>query len=504
MQNLPAEILGMIGMCIALEIDEDCEKVRRSTLLALTLCCRKFHKIFEPILYYHLDLGYDHPLTVAHIHLIIRFWKHPEVADWVRSLKLYWDHDEPIPVHDASNDDFDVFSPFVSQALDKMFTSGPRFTDMWEEYRDCLLEFEMEAWIGVLFVSLSRLERIEFDHQDSVLFNDLLYKAAKREQPFHETAPFPFLREVVAHCQDEGQGIHEDFLTPFLYFPNVQSITGYSIWANKSREGRKPYIYSYEPPLPVGPVRQISLDDIWGCTGMLDWLKVCKELEHFSIEASLHSDTRVIERRFDTQKLYQALLPFKDTLKSLSVTYDKQYNICLEMNGGIGVRTDNIPFESFREFSVLEHLTVRHAHLVPIFSNAPVKKSSVDRLVDRLPSSLQTLAVQDVLSDNSRLLAELLMVAQDRSSFPHLKSLELRDKPLEDLSASDDETIPDGTTVGGTLTLEMSFAIEEVDKEIEGTKKLRRECEARGIDMQWFMEGETDNEEENGADNAGH
>ncbi|PWY72027.1 hypothetical protein BO83DRAFT_46863 [Aspergillus eucalypticola CBS 122712] len=499
MENLPTEILEMIGKFIALDIDQHCERIRRSTLLALTLCCQKFHKIFEPLLYYHLDLGYGTPLTDAHIHLIIRLWNHPEVADWVRSVKLHWFLDKDIPVHDASDEDIDEFAKFVPRALNKILTPGEAFTDDWEE---CLLEFGMEAWLGVLFVGLTHLERIEFELEDSHLFLCILYKAAGREKPFHETPPFPFLREVVAHCQLD-EGIHEVFLIPFLYFPNVQSITGSSISAECSRD-EECHLYSHEPPLSAGPIKQISLGDVRKCTGMLKWLRVCKELEHFSIEASLHPDSEEIDERFDTRKLYQALLPFKDTLKLLSVTYNKQYNTWLDMSGGIPVCEDNIPFESFREFSALEHLTVRHAHLVPIFSHAAVNKPSIGRLVDRLPSSLQTLSVHDVLPDNSGLLAELLMVAQDRVLFPDLKSLELRDRPLI-WPASNDETIPDGTTVGGGAAgLNMVLVEEEAYREYEDTERLKRECEARGIDMRWVMEGMSDSEEEGEVRNAGH
>ncbi|GFN16311.1 hypothetical protein AtubIFM55763_000343 [Aspergillus tubingensis] len=502
MQHLPTEILGMIGKFIALDIDEDCERIRRSTLLALTLCCQKFHRIFEPLLYYHLDLGYAHSLTGAHIHLIIRFWRYPEVADWVRSLRLYWDSNEPIPIYKASHEDIERFVYLVPLALNKIFTPIDRFQGKW---KNALYEFKTEAWIGLLFAKLTHLERIEFDQGNSPLFTTLLYKAAKREQPFHEAPPFPFLREVIAYCRDKGDGVDEHFLTPFLYFPSVQSITGYAICADDSSDEEEEIDSGiHGSRLSAGPVKQISLDEVWGCTGMLKWLKVCKELEHFSIEASLHPDMEDIEKLLDTRKLYQALLPFKDTLKSLSVTYDKEYNTCLYMNGGIGVCEDNIPFESFREFSALEHLTIRHAHLVSIFSHAAVKKPSIGRLVDRLPSSLQTLSVQDVLPDNSGLLTELLMVVQDRSLFPHLKSLELRDKPL-DSPVSDDETIPDGTTVvGAAAGLNMALVKEEADREYADTERLRRECEARGIDMQWFMEGMSDSEDEGEVHNAGH
>ncbi|BCR96438.1 uncharacterized protein AKAW2_21378A [Aspergillus luchuensis] len=493
MQNLPTEILGMIGKFIALDIDEDCENIRRSTLLALTRCCRKFHRIFEPLLYYHLDLGYAHSITGAHIHLIIRFWRYPVVADWVRSLRLYWDSNEPIPIYEASHEDIERFVFLADLALNKIFTPIEQFQGKW---KDALYGFKTEAWKGLLFASLTHLERIEFDQGNSPLFTNLLYKAAKREQPFHEAPPFPFLREVIAYCRDEGDGVDEHFLTPFLYFPSVQSITGYAICADDSSDEEEIDSGTHEFRLSAGPVKQISLDDVWGCTGMLKWLKVCKELEHFSIEASLRPDLEDIEKLLDTRKLYQALLPFKDTLKSLSVTYDKKYSTCLYMDGGIRVCEDNIPFESFREFSALEHLTVRHAHLVSIFSHAAVKKPSIGRLVDRLPSSLQTLSVHDVLPDNSGLLAELLMVAQDRSLFPDLKSLELRDNPL-DSPVSDDETIPDGTTVGGAAAgLNMALLEEEADREYADTERLRRECEARGIDMQWFMEGMSDSEDE--------
>ncbi|GKZ25138.1 hypothetical protein AbraIFM66951_010911 [Aspergillus brasiliensis] len=505
MQSLPAELLEMIGKCIALDnADEDCETVRRSSLHALTLSCRKFHQIFEPLLYYHLDLGFLHPLNTARVNLIIRLWRNPEIANWVRSLRLYWSSGEPIPLDDASHEDYERIVYFVSRVLDVLFTPEDFTKLMW---RHSLLEdWSLEAWLGLLFVPLTHLESIEFDNYGTASrFCDILYKAARREKPFHEDPPFPFLRKVVANCGEEGHGIHERFITPFFYLPNVQSVTGRALWA-ANRQDDEHHKRAFELPPTSGPVRFISFEQVWRCTGMVNWLNACRELEHFSVEASVPIDSMDIGDPFNTRDLYQALLPFKKTLKSLSIRYDWHYNYCLDMNSGLGASQDNFPFQSFQEFSALEHLTVRHAHLLRVSPDSPVEESSLGRLVDRLPRSLQIFVIQDVLRDSSRLISELLVVVQNQCLFPHLKRLELIDKYADDPPPSEDES---SDWVSSTID-------EQVNIDLESITILARECDARGIDLVWDMgedtesetvsetESETEIETESEAENAWH
>ncbi|OJJ76469.1 hypothetical protein ASPBRDRAFT_145383, partial [Aspergillus brasiliensis CBS 101740] len=497
MQSLPIEILEMIGKWIALD-NEGFKPVGKKTLLALSMCCRQFYKIFEPILYYHLDLG-SNP-NRHDIHLIIRLWKHPKLADRVRSLRLSWGY-ETIYINDADDDEHEEFAEFLPEALKEMFTFEEELIKT--RWMDGLLGFVTEAWLGLLLVRLTRLETISMDLSCSaMLVNHLLNKAAKRERPFHKSPPFPFLRNAIVRS-DAGwssgeEGISECLITPFFHFQNVHSIIGQSVWA--SRQPAQNANHALQDIASPGSVKSISVSQLWECSGSLTWFGACRELECLSLGLSLHPEEYGVSVPFDPRVLNRALLPFKDTLKHLEVTYDRWYNRCLELGSGRSIPEDNIPFESFREFSALEHLGVRHAHLVRIFQDSPVKKHKVGRLIDRLPSSLQTLVVYDVLLKDPGLLSELLTVIRNRNLFPHLKILQLFNTHPDDWSASEDETteeesIEDETTED-EATVGLSFLLEGNDKEYVSPAKLARECRARGIDMGRDFGEATDSETE--------
>ncbi|RAK99154.1 uncharacterized protein BO80DRAFT_466345 [Aspergillus ibericus CBS 121593] len=372
---------------------------------------------------------------VVEMRLVMHLWRHPELASLVHKLDLYWfpDGSSDMKAEDYEDDE-QSRAEFIDHALQEIYT--PEEEDTKFKWSVWLRNFGSEAWFGVLLVRLTHLESIEFGHERSILMPDILLKAANRQQPFHETPPFPSLREVIFKCEEFSEGVDENFVTPFFYFPSVRSIRGHSIWANTEDDQR------LTDPADViqstYSVREITVKEIWYCGGMLDWLAACRELEHLSLQTSTHPDDIDLVVPFNAMVLYQALLPFKQTLKSLSMIYEEVYNYLLVKGYGWTLEQDNIPFGSFRDFSVLEDLTIRHAHLMQIFPASTIVQANKIHVDDMLPSSLRKLTILDIVEDfSSQLVSELQSLVRNRNSHPHLVTLELGKEGIHERNAID-------------------------------------------------------------------
>ncbi|PYI08160.1 hypothetical protein BO78DRAFT_442008 [Aspergillus sclerotiicarbonarius CBS 121057] len=400
MNHLPTEILLFIG---EYTVKHSHWRERCRTLHALVLCCQRFYNIFQSLLYHYLILG---EFLTKEVRLVMHLWKHPELASQARKLKLCWpsDDDQCLRLGDYKDDEQSRVE-FIDQALQEIFTSEEKETE--SKWREWLHNFREEAWVGVLLVRLAHLESIEFGHERSELI----------------TPPFPFMQEVHAHCVVHYSAIDQKIITPFFYFPNVRSITGSDIWATAEGE------HVLDPCDIIQPsysVRKITVYGIYHCHGMLDWLAVCRELEHLYIQAASHPDDEEILYPFDAMVFYQALLPFRQTLRTLDVTYNPLYNDRLIDNNGWNLEKDNIPFQSLREFSVLQDLIIRHAHLMLISCSS----SRTLRL------SLRKLSIRDIVEDFSiDLVSELQSLVTNRDALPHLVTLELGEKGIRDENA---------------------------------------------------------------------
>ncbi|PYH96680.1 hypothetical protein BO71DRAFT_407486 [Aspergillus ellipticus CBS 707.79] len=416
MDRLPAELIRLIGEHI-----QD-----RRTLLALVRCSRRLHAVLEPFLYeFHLDMN---SFYVHDIPFIIRLWHRPDLARRVRSLDICWAdgpvEDDYFDPEDAT--DLSGMEEFIEEALEVIFTpEEEEFRSQWREY---LQDFYDEAWLAVLLVPLTRLKSLELGYEDSELMSQVLNKAAKRERPFHESAPFPFLRDVNAVYRWGDGGIKSDLITPFFYFPAVRSISGSHIWeipADSDSRTEEPASSSSSVQHQSCPIRNITLRKVWDCRGMLDWLAVCEGLKHIYIEISRHRDDSNNQTIFNGTRFYQALLPFKRTLESLDVEYDIYYKRRLEATLA-NIPEDNAPFGSFKDFSALQHMTVRHAHLMRLFPPDLLAASNESQLVKMLPGSLRSFGVRDILRIfYPDLLSELSYLVKDRVPFPQLEELSL-------------------------------------------------------------------------------
>ncbi|CAG8943009.1 unnamed protein product [Penicillium salamii] len=429
MESLPTELLISIGECVSYKAGGHVK-----TLCSLARCSRRFHAVYQPLIYRHISPTIYWSIDI--IHLIQRMWRDPDLAAQVRHLDFGWTTEEDIFY--GNPDPFDVTSAasFVDAALEEIFEPGEWRSKLRWRYH--LLTPSKEAWLSLLLVRLTHLQSIEFTHPWSDLLTDLLCKAARRQRPFHRQTPFPCLEAVKADVlREDKASINSDtdslFLMPFFFFPAVRKIIGgpvHGFWFTSQDELPFLDVRLYDDLLSFNvnhscrPVREITITKAWWCHGMVQWLAACKNLEQLRINfffdwdalpRSLPDD--VDDAKLNPRKLRKALLPFVGTLKTLDieVTIRRGYDLYTTMD-------DAGTFGSLREFTVLENLRITHYLLARISTVDSAPFMMRNRLADKLPSSLKDLEILGVTAELHRgLLFEVMVLIADRASMPQLE-----------------------------------------------------------------------------------
>ncbi|KAJ5762017.1 uncharacterized protein N7511_005399 [Penicillium nucicola] len=382
MDRLPNEILLAIGKHTQAGIGG------QSSLHSLSLSCRRFHNLFQPLMYSYIS---SDNFSEAFIGFIMRIWRQPELAKQVHRLDLCWsqcDQHDPLELNDE-------MQAFVEQALEEIFTAEEQESkELWEEHLHGEEGLCGEAWLGLLLVRLTNLRILEFQHEHTELISDILLKAAKHQQPFHKEPLFPHLQEVRACVAWGASWIDSEFLKPFFSFSGVRRIYGTAIGEQKNKNEGGMDLPRHRD---LCPVRDITVEEGYWCRGMLDWLAVCTHLEHISITVEIQADEYDLaeEEQFDASKFRLALLPFTTTLQTLRIRYGDAYTSQVIDEKDVA----ETPFESLKDFTVLETLTVRHDHLVESPDDS-VRDWESKPLTEILPHSLVELEITDVIVDH--------------------------------------------------------------------------------------------------------
>ncbi|KAJ5986269.1 hypothetical protein N7451_010634 [Penicillium sp. IBT 35674x] len=346
----------------------------------------------------------------------MQLWRRPDLASQVHRLDLCWsDCDQNhIDRHDKDN----KTTQFIEDALNEIFTPEEKERqEVWEEHLNgeglCA-----EAWLGLLLVRLTHLQLIELGHEHSDLMSDILLKAANRQQPFHQGRPFPLLQDVRACVAWGASWIDSGFLLPFFYLPAVRRIYGTAIGEIRDDENMR--VANHQPS---GPVQDITVEEGYWCRGMLDWLAVCTNLQHVSITVEIQADEYELDEKdqFDASQFRVALLPFTRTLKTLCIQYGDAYK-----DQVVDEKSDDeSSFGSFKDFIVLENLTVRHDHLMGL-SDDSCQDWDMKPLAETLPHSLVSLKITAIMIDHHlELLSELSKFLRHVHTFSKLERLVL-------------------------------------------------------------------------------
>ncbi|PYI35374.1 hypothetical protein BP00DRAFT_442893 [Aspergillus indologenus CBS 114.80] len=410
MERLPTELLYYIG-----HYSRE-ESYSSRNLWALSLCSRRFHDVFNTLLYSEIRIDHDGDRIPLHdVNLIIRLWHNAQLARRVHRLHIRWQECGRSESSESEEEPQTV--AFIDTALDEIFGSDASLDRTRDEWKHHLLARCPEAWAGVLLVRLSHLRRLVVGYEQSDLLADILRKAAQRQQPFHRTPPFPHLVEVNAYAQGRLYWIDSDILTSFFYFPAVRRVNAFAVAETSAAPGSLAVHHESRP------VQSIAIANVIYCRGMLDWLAASVGLEHVALKIAVHPADNYWNlpptRRFHAPRFRQALLPFAETLRLLCLEAACSYKLVWWDNDR---DQDEAAFGSFREFVNLRKLIVRCPFLLPQSST-----NDETPLPDILPASLESLGITDIEDfDYPNLVAEVLrLVRHGPNLFARLNQIQL-------------------------------------------------------------------------------
>ncbi|RAH49967.1 uncharacterized protein BO95DRAFT_459477 [Aspergillus brunneoviolaceus CBS 621.78] len=167
------------------------------------------------------------------------------------------------------------------------------------------------------------------------------------QQGFHS----PHLHEVRANCGWGDSYIYGSFLTPFFYFPAVRRISGSFIGADGGTVDLPLLVHR-----PACSVKEIAFQKVYSSDTILRWLEASPDLEHVAFQLSVHRDDRWTD--FDALEFREALLPSRQTLKTLRLEVDEYFDETIT-----DYQAENEePFGAFTNFTMLQDLVIRHAH----------------------------------------------------------------------------------------------------------------------------------------------
>ncbi|RAH65469.1 uncharacterized protein BO66DRAFT_443006 [Aspergillus aculeatinus CBS 121060] len=434
MDCLPPELILSIGQLI-----------EKHTLCSLVRCCQRLYDVLQPLFYSEIRL--IPPLSDSYVSLVMRLWRCPDLASLVRRAEIHL----PIIRHPRRQYQLDEkkvpeLQEFIQDVQNEMFDLKDKRRSVW--WGTKLRSSDWCFWLGVLLVRLTRLESIEFVglYNNSAIC-DLLYRAGKQQRPFDETSPYPLLRHISVRDCEQGFDL-EEVLTPFFYFPAVETVDVSQLWEGRGRDD--PLEWRREASCARCPVKRIDIRSLKHSRGTLTWLADCTELEHISVRIACifvgYPEIRY-GVPFNPSRFVRALLPFRKTLKSLHIEYDQVYHALLNAPGPIELYYEDIywltedeqnlnhcnaPVDSMRDFEVLEEVTLRHANLLPAVDGA----SARGILADRLPRSLRRLCVLNIVETRyADLLVELTtLVTTARDAFPNLTQIQLPRNTVDEMS----------------------------------------------------------------------
>ncbi|RAH75933.1 hypothetical protein BO86DRAFT_460235 [Aspergillus japonicus CBS 114.51] len=342
-------------------------------------------------------------------------------------MTLLWEDPLIASQDESSGDEFDPLEDnvvhFMDRALATIFAS-PEERGLQRRFRKHLHGMCDEAWAALLLIPLANLHTIEFTHEcSSHLVSPILLKAAQHQPPFHNPGrlPFPHLHEVRANCAWGDSYIYESLLTPFFYFPAVRRISGSFIREDGG---------IMNLPLPIHrtacSVKEIAIQKVYSSDTILRWLEASSDLEHVAFQLSVHRDDGWTD--FDASEFRKALLLSRQTLKTLRLEVDEYFDKAVT-----NYQDDNEePFGAFTDFTILQDLVIRHAHLTGQPSATAVQDIP-QFLVKMLPVCLKRLTVKDIMVDDlSDLLVMLLGLVQHRDLFCQLEQITLCPGWLDD------------------------------------------------------------------------
>jgi hypothetical protein len=336
----------------------------------------------------------------------------PKLAEFVRVLQLAcWEtrdyHYSPPPLvlgsRNGSKTDFEYDMGVIQSLLDESTCSEDEKAQ-WNQ--DVKLGIT-DAWLALLIPRLRALRKIDLTwpfSRDILVVSKMLVRAVSEEIP-----GFPYLDEAFGSWYDSEGGANTTLMHPFLKFPAMCKLGGFSLEENKHDSGQSSPCSSI-----TSSITDIDLDRANAPYGMRYWIESCKVLKSFRIN---HGGAMVGYDDFNSRALYQSLLLHKNSLERIwLVSDDKSFS------------KDNPLMGSFVEFSVLKTLKVSIKGLALLDD----EDQPTRQLTNVFPPSLENLYLWECDSEQFEWAIKQSESLIDSKSLPKLTALNLELPKVKD------------------------------------------------------------------------
>ncbi|KAF9884008.1 hypothetical protein FE257_002396 [Aspergillus nanangensis] len=274
----------------------------------LPVSCRRLYDVLLPSLFSHIRLCETRRMhsirqVSQFLYAIVR---NPTLANSVRVLELgCWETRK-----DDSETDFEYDEAVIQTLLDESTCSEEEKTQ-WEQD----VKFGItDAWLALLIPRLRALRKINLTwpfSRDRLYVSKMLVRAVSGEGP-----GFPHLDEAFGSWYDTENGANTTLMHPFLEFPAVRKLGGFSLEENVHDSGQS---------RPCSSISSRITD----------------------IEGQMRHTACVGYDDFNPRALYQSLLLHKNSLERIWLGSDEE-----------PLSDDNPWMRSFVDFSVLKTLKV--------------------------------------------------------------------------------------------------------------------------------------------------
>ncbi|PYI10286.1 hypothetical protein BO78DRAFT_237607 [Aspergillus sclerotiicarbonarius CBS 121057] len=482
--HLPNEILLMIGK----HVDD------LPTKRSLTLCSKQFCHLFQPLLYSQLDLTAIYHrrdktiLRKVAIPLIQHICRRPDLASFVRCLKVEADdptrldyslHPDTERVDENANnptspasqgeenaeqvdEDVKLDIALLNSVLEEICEKDSERSKWLSQ----LVALNEEAWSSILFTRLVHVKELSLWYGMPLLFQEILNRISKRNKPFHETSPFPFLRKVEIWRLPSSYA-DSNLAVPFFSLPTVRIIRILDLSGQDWLDTDDIRFDLSSIANPTHSVTEIFFGGAVSSRVIGKWLAACDKLESFNMQYGYHVQEytydAVVENPFHPNELRQSLLRFSKSLEHLVMGFSLRYPIVRETfveNEDDPHDWEDMPFDSLKDFSVLKILAMRHQNLMML-----VEDDKDEYLGNLLPSSLEYLVFLEIDKTRfSQLVSNLIQLIREREI--HVPQLETIGLDIDLAPHSNDPT--DYENNENFLLLETACADNGIGLQLEG------------------------------------
>jgi hypothetical protein len=366
-----------------------------------------------------------------------------------------------------------------SAPLRKWMTAISHSHSEGQNWIECLVQGQSDAWIAVILPLLSQLRKLHLVYSTTSPYLDqIMQRAVGCEKSFTAQPAFRRLSNVSLHHREDLD--HSDnsvrsreqvrtsskLLLPFFQLPSVRAITANSVMDPSSITAPSEELtVDDKPRIGFSSITEINLLSSSGNHGMQMLIAACSELKSFKYQ---HSDSHVFSQGYQPSAFHRSLDHSKKSLQTLWLdNYGSHYPFT-----AAGLNQSQYEwFGSLIEFTALREIRVRLANLLDIrYQNEPTTP-----LIECLPSSLERLYIEGCEERQLGMLVSQLqtVIKIRRGRFPNLTLVDIEGAFHNVLPDDDDHITTSGRMLDAVIKTKVFQAVEP----------LHMDCVQSGVDL---------------------